>query len=273
MFNLGTRIVREVQRWERLKRITPDWRRWAVRQRLARWILLPCQITTLQGSRFYLGHDPIDDRILEHVCASATDLYFPPGIAPPPGSLLLDIGAHHGIYAVEALRRYPHAHLLAVEPDPDACVMLARNLAANGMQVRAEIVQAGIGNVAGKAILEYSPEGSWGNCTRPLAPDADLPRGVGPIVPMLTLAEVLRARTPFLVKCSAQGAEFAAFAQMFALGLRPEWVILMAHPEIGSVPELLALFHQAGYTCLDADTPPKHARFHCHQKICTNAKV
>jgi hypothetical protein len=68
---------------------------------------------------------------------------------------------------------------------------------------------------------------------------------------------------PALVKCNAEGAEFIIFPQMFALGVKPEFVILMAHPEGGSVENLLELFKQNGYIIRDAGSTKKRIRLHC----------
>ncbi len=261
------RAAYERERWRIMKRITTNWRLWAVRRMLLPRITLPCRITTRHGSRFFLGRDPIDDRIVEHICATAVDLYFPPDIAPPPGSLLLDVGAHHGIYAVEALRRYPGTRLIAVEPAPEAHEMLTRNLAENALLHRVEIVRAGIGTANEMAFLEYSSEGSWGNRTLPLSATADPIGRKGELVRLTPLAEILRGRAPYLVKCIAEGAEFDLFPQMFALGIRPEKVIVMIHPHAGCADDLLVLFEQAGYRISDADDPPKHARFHARRRI------
>lgn len=261
----GRRFAYEQQQRRIMKGITGDWRRWAVRRALSPLLMLSCRITTRGGSRFHLGRDPIDDRILTHLCATAVDLFFPPDAAPPGGSLLLDVGAHHGIYAVEALRRYPGTHLIAIDPDPQAHKLLLRNLAENALLDRAEIVRAGIGPCSGEAFLETSAEGSWGNRTTPLSDAGEDARRAGVTVRMATVSEVLRGRTPYLVKCSAEGAEFDLFPQMFEMGVRPDIVIVLIHPHAGRVDDLLGLFQQNGYSVQDADVPPKHARFHCRR--------
>jgi FkbM family methyltransferase len=248
-----------------MQRIAVNWRRWALRHALQRWIRLPCWIRSVHGMRFYLGDDLIADRVLMHVCDMAVSLYFPRAAQPPPGSLLLDIGAHQGFYAVEALRRYPDTRMIAVEPDPQSCRMLARNLAANGMQERVRILEVGIGDTAGEAFLEYSPQGSWGNRTLPLASGEVTSQHAGTRVRMLPLANVLDGQTPYLVKCSAEGAEFSLFPQMFALGVRPEWAVFLAHPHAGAADDLLARFVTEGYSVEDTDDPPLHARFHARR--------
>jgi FkbM family methyltransferase len=259
----GRRLARESAQWPVLQRVARNWRLWALRSALRPLAALPCRIISVGGARFCLGHDFVDDRILIHLYDSNRALYFPDFLQPPPGSLLLDIGAHHGLYAVEALRRYPDTRLIAVEPDPQACALLERNLAANNRLERAQIVRAGIGQESGEAFLAYSPQGSWGSRTLPLAAAEGRPKETGAVVRMVTLAEALGGEVPYLVKCIAEGAEFVVFPQMFALGIRPEAVIVCANPHGGPADDLVALFTANGYRVEDADDPPKHARFHC----------
>jgi hypothetical protein len=78
-----------------------------------------------------------------------------------------------------------------------------------------------------------------------------------------TLASILGGRKPALVKCNAEGAEYYLFPQLFAMGVRPEFIILMAHPEHGSVEDLKALLREAGYGIKEVGSGPGRPRFHC----------
>ncbi len=150
-----------IRQYKSTERFVANWRTWGLRRAFLPHLRLPCWIVTKEGSRFYLGGDPIDDHILEEVCHKLVDVYYPRLLEPMiAGRWILDVGAHHGFYAVEALRRYPGARLFAVEPDRDACRLIGRNLAANHFLERAEIVEAGVGGESGVAVLERSPDGS-----------------------------------------------------------------------------------------------------------------
>jgi FkbM family methyltransferase len=169
------------------------------------------------------------------------------------------VGAHHGIFAVEALRRSPGARLVAVEPNPIGRRLLLANLEINGLLDRVEIVEAALGARPGRAFLEFSPEGSWGDHTRP----DDGASTDGAAVPVVAVADVLRGRTPAMVKLNAEGAEFEVLPAMFAEGIYPPLIVLMTHPEAGSVPDLIELIRKSGYRVTDARVPASGSYFHC----------
>lgn len=243
--------------WTEMRRVARNWPAWVWRDLWRPLRAVPLAVETRDGARFLLGDDPIDDRILRHVYHRAGDLYFPGGVTVGQGEVILDIGAHCGIYAVSMLRRHPGATLVAVEPNPASCRRLRLNLRANELDGRATVVQAALGPWSGTTVLEQG-NGSWGDRTHPRSP-----QGGGVRVAMRTVTEVLDGRTPVLVKCNAEGAEFEVFPQMFAAGIRPRWVVVMTHADEGPVEELIGRFRQAGYQVEDADRPARGARFHC----------
>jgi hypothetical protein len=66
-----------------------------------------------------------------------------------------------------------------------------------------------------------------------------------------------------MVKLNAEGAEFEVLPAMLGEGIFPRYIVLMAHPRVASVPDLVELVRQNGYHVTDADAPPRRARFHC----------
>jgi FkbM family methyltransferase len=236
-----------------MRAITPHWPAWMLRQ-----LLLPVRgvavvVTTRQGARYALS-DPVDDAILRSVGETDRSLYFPDPDDSRLEGVILDVGAHHGFYAIEALRRYPRCRVIAVEPDPASCAQLARNLAANRLDSRVRIVNAGVGPAAGRGRLERDASGSWATRVTS-APGGD--------VEVLTLEAILAGDRPDIVKCNAEGAEFALVPQLVALGVRPSLLILMAHPRFGSAAALAVYLTRAGFDVRDADEPPRGQRFHC----------
>lgn len=249
-----------------MRRVACNWPIWMVRQLLLPLLRLRIVVATRAGTRFHLGSDRVDDAILRHLYDSGRSLYFPTTFAPIDASpLILDVGAHHGMYAVEVLRRNPGARLVAVEPNPAGCRQLRANLEANGLMDRVEIVEAALGGHSGQAFLEFSSEGSWGDCTIPVPSGA--PAGRGLLVPVIAVAEALQSHTPQLVKLNAEGAEFEVLPAMFGEGIFPRYIVLMTHPHVASVPDLIELVRRNGYHVTDADDPPRRARFHCSRDL------
>jgi len=223
---------------------------WGIRRALLPYLKVRCWVKCIDGAKFFLGDDRIDDIILGDVLQSHKDQYFPQVINSTSAEfLILDVGAHHGIVAAEMLRHYQGASLIAVEPNPHAVKYLRKNFAANNLLERVEIVAVAVGSEEGMTLLRHSDEGSWGDTTTGNGigqPESkEIMNGV--TVPQTSLAKLLRGRHPDLVKCNAEGAEFTVFPQLFSLGLYPKYVVAMMHPEYGSVEQLVAGFLEAGY--------------------------
>lgn len=68
-----------------------------------------------------------------------------------PGQVVLDLGAHLGVFAVAAARR--GARVLAVEGNPRSAELLAGNAERNGVASEVEVVAALVGRAEGEAPL------------------------------------------------------------------------------------------------------------------------
>lgn len=232
----------------------------ALRRAFSPYFLLPCWVTSTTGSRFYLSKDPVDDWILYDVLDSLTELYFPPELDQLPADMLmLDVGAHHGFIAVELLRRYPQAHLIAVEPNPMAVRLLKKNLQANSLLGRVDIIEAGISQQSGWGQLKLDESGSWGDS---LTNDLIGINDKSISVQTLTVNDILNGSQPRFVKSNAEGAEFSLFPQLFVESIFPEIIILLAHPEHGAVDDLLAECKSNGYIMRDVGSSPDFPRLH-----------
>jgi FkbM family methyltransferase len=252
------RVVAEpVRAWPATRAISGSWPIWIARQLLRPVVSLPCWIRTRAGARIHLSRDPIDDVILRHVMGNAARIYFPAAARAPRDAWILDVGAHHGIYAVEALRRSPGARLIAVEPDPAARAYFERNLAGNAMLDRVEYVEAALGDRSGRGQLLLAEE-SWGHTLAPTS-------GTGPrtaAVRLATATEVLAGRRPWLMKLNAEGAEFAVVPDLFDHGVFPDWIVLMIHPHAGDVVELTRRIAGSGYEISEMSGP---TLLHCRR--------
>ena len=124
--------------------------------------------------------------------------------APAEVGLVLDLGANTGIVTRWLLSRFPQAQVIAVEPDPETCAVLRRNLAT---QARATVVEAGVGGSSGRA----SMSGTSGAIGRRI----DLAETGS--IEVLTVPEVLaragirEATAIDIVKCDVEGAERELF--------------------------------------------------------------
>ena len=132
-----------------------------------------------------------------------------PGFAPTPGQTVLDVGAHHGLFALRAAARVgPGGRVIAVEAYPPNAERLKRNAALRG-QGRVAVVEAAALAASGEAELFVTDEVSGGQTTVP-RPDRAAIR-----VPARTLDEILAeqgAPHPDLIKLDIEGAALSALA-------------------------------------------------------------
>jgi FkbM family methyltransferase len=80
--------------------------------------------------------------------------------AVPPGGTVLDGGAHLGWISLQAARAVgPGGRVVAVEPHPGTAELLTRNIAANGLGDRVEVVRCALGAASGRAAFHLSGGG------------------------------------------------------------------------------------------------------------------
>jgi FkbM family methyltransferase len=124
--------------------------------------------------------------------------------APADAQLVLDLGANTGIVTRWLLARFPHAQVIAVEPDPETCAALRRNLAG---QPRATVVEAGVGGSSGRATMS----GTSGAIGRRIDVGETGSIEVLTVPELLARAGVAAAAAIDIVKCDIEGAERELF--------------------------------------------------------------
>jgi FkbM family methyltransferase len=235
------------------RRVTPlggaHGRRWVqLRKLTAPLVKRPVILTSTDGVRMELTVDPVDELVANDLLGRNRALWFPPppeGLAPVDDPhVVLDLGSHHGFYAVTALALYPRATLIAVEPSKEGVARVRRNLELNGVSHRVRIVEAGLADEAGTGTLLHTDEGSWGNS---LFEEQGVQVLAREPVTLLTLAEILQGERPDVIKCNAEGAEFALITQLCDSDLRPALMIVMVHPEFGDLDESQRRIEALGY--------------------------
>ena len=126
-----------------------------------------------------------------------------------PGDLLVDVGAHWGIYALSAATRWPgEVQVLAIEASPLNVEQLRRWVAHNGLEERIEVVAAGAADREGFASV--APQSTMGHHLTHLGDAAT--GGEGWRIPVTTLDRLLADRPPLqqrrtFVKIDVEGLE------------------------------------------------------------------
>ena len=220
--------------------------------RLQMWVTSPSN-----GTEFFLSKDLIDDAIASEI-VSRPERLFPNSAALTgvPG-VILDLGGHHGLYAAEALRRYPDRNLVVVEPHPFWCDLIRKNLERNGGAGRSRVVNACLAPDCSKRMLRFSPNSSWGATVQAV--------GGGEMeieVESLRLPDILRGEAVAMIYCNAEGAEYTLVSQMRRHAIRPAAMVLCVHPEYGDVYGLCRELHEAGYTERDVSVNGQRPVFH-----------
>jgi FkbM family methyltransferase len=214
------------------------------------------------GLRLCISNDPVDEIIANNLLGRNRVEYFATWPMPMPDDLLiLDLGAHHGLYAAAALHEFPGSRVICVEPSADARELIAKNLRLNHLNERATIIPAGLGSQAGVAELLHTDDGSWGSSLFQ-EPGVQVLRKESIIV--LPLADIVRDSSPHIIKCNAEGAEYELVAQLEVTDIRPIHMILMVHPEFGDTELLKARLSELGYT--SAEVGIHRPALHCWRR-------
>lgn len=150
------------------------------------------------GTRIYLSNCPTDIATVFVVFISRC--YG----AIAKGSVVVDIGANIGTFAVYAARS--GARVYAYEPSRESFELLCKNLDANGLRDRASVFMKAVTDKDGDTVafpIESSPENSI---------ETDQDSGGCDIVPTTTLSAILASNHLDVVDCvkiDCEGAEYA----------------------------------------------------------------
>lgn len=166
-----------------------------------------------------------------------------------PGEVFADVGAHIGLYALQAARRVaPSGRVLAIEADPRTHARLAENVKRNpGLTI--DTVCVAVSDVAGTARLVLNTTGNRGG-------NSLLGSGGEAIdVPCLTLATILADRGVGRVhgmKLDVEGMEFRVLRRYLADVPEPNRprIIVLEHQEsfiAAAGGDAAALLAAAGY--------------------------
>lgn len=175
-----------------------------------------------------------------------------------PGCTFVDVGANIGWFALVASRiAGPTGRVIAIEPDPVNCNLLAGNVIANGMR-NVQILSMGASNKAGTATLRKSPT-NFGDHRMFASGD-----GRSEIqVTVDTLSRMIAGDID-LIKCDTQGHEchvFEGLADYFAAGYKRPALVFELWPNglAASGRSVDALFDVLrGYGYEIPETPWRH---------------
>jgi len=168
------------------------------------------------------------------------DVYLDGGyLTIAPDAVVVDLGANMGNFTALAMGHGPGVRVMSVEADPAECGRFRRNMAANGWEERAHLVNAFVGGMAG--FQQNLREGAAGD------------------VPVISPREILdwvgSSRISFL-KCDIEGSEFELFGKEGALLDAADQIAIEIHPAVGDAAGLIETIKAHGFEIRRDDRPP-----------------
>lgn len=165
----------------------------------------------------------------------------------------LDVGAHHGQYALRAARALADrgGRVFAVEPSPANAAALLRNAALSGL-TNLDLCTVALSDAPGLLRLVQPQAANTGGsrltAERPAAHDG--PTLHVAVRPFSDLASLVPATAFDLVKIDVEGHEGRVLSSIFACGLRPAQILLEylpAHFNYGLNQDMPAWLTSHGY--------------------------
>lgn len=208
-----------------------------------RYFPVPTLIRTKAGSIIFLGLDKIDDIIVRHLNDTHKDIYFSQDLQLLTGDIVLDVGAHHGIFAVELVSRFPDIRVYCFEPDTTSYRYLQFNRYLNSAKC-IKPINAGLAPSTGKAFIIKSDEGSWGNYIANNKSEGKHPIQTISVQDFVFTHSINKVS---FLKLNAEGAEYFILPGLFQLKIFPTKILLFGHPEMGILAELIKLIENNNY--------------------------
>jgi FkbM family methyltransferase len=112
------------------------------------------------GVGFYtFVHGGYEEQTIERVLSALERRI---GLGSQHGLTVLEVGSDIGTETVSMLGRHQAARVVGIEPDPDNACFLRANLALNGLEGRAKVLELALSDVDANFRLERSPD-NWGD--------------------------------------------------------------------------------------------------------------
>ena len=167
--------------------------------------------------------------------------------------LIVDAGAHVGVATHYFKRRYPHAHVLALEANPVTFALLRKNISHNGLDdVRAihAALAPEVGTIPFYASASDEEPGAWGDSAIQ-QPWHEGESTAVVQVPAVTLSSLLTEPVD-LLKLDIEGLETAVLAEAAPRLSQVRRVILEFHGTrrnpANSISRLIEILREAGFT-------------------------
>jgi FkbM family methyltransferase len=156
---------------------------------------------------------------------------------------IVDLGANVGYSLRYWQTLFPKARIIAMEPEPDNCLICSRNIMSAGLDGQVKLLQAAAGASRCRMRLLDVGKGEWAYRTE--ADDASGGRSVDALPLAEILAEYAKDQTIDLLKCDIEGAEKELFADCRAWIGQVDAIVIELHQPY-TLDDLLAALKKAG---------------------------
>jgi FkbM family methyltransferase len=160
---------------------------------------------------------------------------------PKPGDVVIDVGAHIGLFTLRILQTEPRCRVICVEPSPENFACLQHNVSLLGRNVDVQLHNAGIGGQFGKIKMLEIPTNRSFDARTTLADETDT--AAVDVMPLSHLFHLAGTDRIALLKMDAEGGENGAFSTADqALMPRIERLVMEYHDNY--IPGTLSLLQQ-----------------------------
>lgn len=164
--------------------------------------------------------------------------------------VILDVGAHIGVFALYAARRVPKGRVICVEPAPLNRALLLENLALNGLR-DVKVHDCGVAAEPGEARLYLSGDDALHSLLRSDSPSVPIRLST-----IDAIAQAEGIESCGLLKLDVEGAELSALEGAARTLERTRQVLVEAGKAGEQHLRVRALLERAGFRCATrTDTP------------------
>lgn len=160
-----------------------------------------------------------------------------------PVRLVVDLGGNVGLSTRLWLQRFPDARVVVVEPVPENCAMIRRNVDLVNAQSRVALVEACVGDTEGTVHIRIQAGEEW---AARMDAQGNLAVPCHTLDHILASANVAPDQPIDLLKCDIEGAESALFANTPAWLARVRTMVVETHGDY-TVDRLMRDVGPAGF--------------------------
>jgi FkbM family methyltransferase len=156
---------------------------------------------------------------------------------------IVDLGANVGYSLRYWQTLFPKARIIAMEPEPENCLICSRNITSAGLEGQVKLLQAAAGARRSRMRLLDEGKGEWAYRTE--AADGTGGRSVDALPLAEVLAEYAKDQIVDLLKCDIEGGEKELFADCRAWIGQVDAIVIELHQPY-TLDDLLAALKKAG---------------------------